>query len=511
MSLKQKVTQTRKKLKRKKCEKVTSTQDLTHSGIDFASFVYDVVENDTVIDYSEMKPSRQYVIKGILKDSVDKIFRKYKIDNKSDCVDCLRYVEKSLLQSEPLAQPINSDEIIQDQLSKLSLPSRNQLVRLLTHSEESLNEDVLNLFPSLRAKSEHLLISGIRKERVDKIDLKFISDFMHAYCRVNTFGGKVKVAEETYHAVHEYQDTLKNIYLDDFQSSRELEDFVARTGKTSVSFTKFKEGALMCPCIRAPVMRVCVDEVETAFNEVVKTLHNIGKKRWKRNRDDCECPFCTREAVEKERLGDDYIHPLSSGIMLLRHLQCERVPFPCKVRPGIERPKTFRKDCCFDLCQVCQEFLTSPECIIQCPSLFDDTINYKWRQFTNVVLDNGNELRELKEVTGSLAQFKQHFDVLLIKYKKHYFNYKWLNLCRNEDIDSLGRHKIFIQTDYSAQPTLDSQDKLNCVGHGVCVLSCWVILHSPRLESYISESGDRIEYKFYECDHIRVVTPSTGI
>jgi hypothetical protein len=68
---------------------------------------------------------------------------------------------------------------------------------------------------------------------------------------------------------------------------------------------------------------------------------------------------------------------------------------------------------------------------------------------------------------------------------------------------------LFIQTDYSAQPVLDSQDKLNCVGHGVCVLSCWVILHSPRQEYYWYE-GKKVFYTFYECDHIRVVTPSTG-
>lgn len=328
---------------------------------------------------------------------------------------------------------------------------------------------------------------------------------------MNTFSGKVKVADDTYHAVHEYHDTLKNIYLDDFLSSREFEEFVARTGKTSVSFTKFKEGALMCPCIREPVMRVCVDEVETAFNEVVRTLHNIRKSRWNRNRDECECQFCTHEAVKKERLGEDYIHPLSSGIVLLRHLQCERVPFPCKVRRGIERPKIFRKDCCFDQCQACHAFLTSPECMLQCPTLFSDTSTYKWRQYTNVVLDNGNELRELKEISGTVAQFTEVFKDILIKYKKHYFNYKWLNLCRKEDIDSMASDTIVVQTDYSAQPTLDSQDKLNCVGHGVCVLSCWVVLHSPRLESYIDANGERIEYKFYDCDHIRVVTPSTGI
>lgn len=172
-----------KKKRRVILEKCEEAIRLT-SGIDFASFAHDVVENDKVLDYCNLKSTRQYEIKSTLKESVDKIFKQYKVENKSDCVDCLRYVERALLQSQPQQQSIiYNDTVIQDQLTKLSLPSRNQLVRLLSHSEETLNEDVLNIFPSLRAKSEHLLNTGRRKTRCDKMDVTFISDFMHAYCR----------------------------------------------------------------------------------------------------------------------------------------------------------------------------------------------------------------------------------------------------------------------------------------------------------------------------------------
>ena len=127
-----------------------------------------------------------------------------------------------------------------------------------------------------------------------------------------------------------------------------------------------------------------------------------------------------------------------------------------------------------------------------------------------MALDNGNSLKEIKEKTGTLDQFRAHFLECFMKYKEHYLKYKWLNLCRREDIRNLGPFDLFIQTDYSAQPILDSQDKLNSVGHGVCVLSCWVVLHSPRLEYYTNENGEQIEYTFYECDHVRVVSPSSG-
>lgn len=125
---------------------------------------------------------------------------------------------------------------------------------------------------------------------------------------MNTFCSKVRVSEKNaptaeYHAVHEYNDTLKNIFADEFLNSIEFQDFVERTGKQSISFSKFLEGACACPCIRAPVMRVCVDEVETAFNELVKTLNNIRKRNRNQRRPECACLFCQNEAAKKNSLG----------------------------------------------------------------------------------------------------------------------------------------------------------------------------------------------------------------
>lgn len=130
-------------------------------------------------------------------------------------------------------------------------------------------------------------------------------------------------------------------------------------------------------------------------------------------------------------------------------------------------------------------------------------------EFQQVKLDNGKYLKELQPVTGNLIALRAKFSRTLKKYRLHYYTYKWLNLTRMHDLENLGPTELFIQTDYSAMVTLDSQNKMNCVGHGVCVLQCWAVLHSPRQEFYML-NGERIYYKFYECDHIRVVSPSTG-
>ena len=44
----------------------------------------------------------------------------------------------------------------------------------------------------------------------------------------------------------------------------------------------------------------------------------------------------------------------------------------------------------------------------------------------------------------------------------------------------------------------------------MCVLSCWVVLHSPEIREYEDENDKRYEYLHYDCDHIRVASPATG-
>lgn len=117
--------------------------------------------------------------------------------------------------------------------------------------------------------------------------------------RVNTFGNKIKVAPDVYHPVHEYNDKLRNIFLDDFKHSMEFKLFMERTGRTSISYSKFLEGALRCPCIREPQMRVCVDKVETMFSEVSKTLAKIRFN----NRILCCCNFCIEQKIMEEVHG----------------------------------------------------------------------------------------------------------------------------------------------------------------------------------------------------------------
>lgn len=268
---------------------------LSSSMLTFSAVTSNEALVDDMRDFGELSRSAQYRVFRAIKEEMIRLCTLNKLSDQN-ITEFLEYIVSDITR-ERRTVPSNLDAIIKQRMSSLSLPERNLFIKFLTHSSDgTLNIPVLNLLPSCKNRSEQLLHQKARKVRNDKIDLQFISEFMHDYCRVNTFGSKVRVDEGVFHAVHEYNDTLRNIYLDDFQQSEEFQAFCNRTGRSSIGFSKFKVGALSCRCIQQPSMRVCVDEIETEFIENVATLRGI----WLKSKSTCNCAFCTIEKGRKE-------------------------------------------------------------------------------------------------------------------------------------------------------------------------------------------------------------------
>ena len=106
-----------------------------------------------------------------------------------------------------------------------------------------------------------------------------------------------------FHFPHEYNDTLYNIYKKEFLISEEYEYLKTVSKRDNISYRIFLEGALLCPCIRQPTLRYCVDEIETGVAELCKTIQS----RRKTLKFICECLFCTNERQREEN---------SEGIMI---------------------------------------------------------------------------------------------------------------------------------------------------------------------------------------------------
>lgn len=169
-----------------------------------------------------------------------------------------------------------------------------------------------------------------------------------------------------------------------------------------------------------------------------------------------------------------------------------------------------RKECCFGECQECNARIKSSSSLLQCPVLFDANRLCSWREYDTIISDASFPLKELRNTSGDGLTFKVTFIKKFEIFKKHHFKCKWLQFCRKFDVSTLTCNDVYIQTDYSAQPALESQDKLNCTGHGVCVLSCWLVVHSPKIRTYKDGNGVEHRFKYFECDHVRVVSPAKG-
>ena len=134
--------------------------------------------------------TQKYQLMKELKNDLHDLFSQKGFQDVPDCVEFLNYMKNSLPQQRKSpSESATAEGVVGAQLKSLPLADRNSLITLLTHQttsedeEPQLSESVLECYPSLRKRSGELLEQKARKIRSDKIDLQFISDFMHNYCR----------------------------------------------------------------------------------------------------------------------------------------------------------------------------------------------------------------------------------------------------------------------------------------------------------------------------------------
>ena len=167
------------------------------SKVTFSSFAKEVLvseDSSKKLQFGELSKTRQYALKQEMKKMLNSMFDKNRMDDEWR-LEFLQYMEKDVLCGRVASSQENC-LVMKKQLDHMSLQDRNTLIRLLTHKEQAvdenyceennvtvINEDMLDIFPSLRNRSRLLAKTVQRKTRDDKIDLEFISDFMHKYCR----------------------------------------------------------------------------------------------------------------------------------------------------------------------------------------------------------------------------------------------------------------------------------------------------------------------------------------
>jgi hypothetical protein len=147
---------------------------------DWGAHADEVIANNVKVPFASKDPEYQ---KKIQRQMRQQLFDTFSDNSMHNTVDCLAFLKSCEAQLGVPAAGQDREEVMSTQLKTLSLPNRNRMISLLTHNSGKINTDMLEIFPGLEARSRELLQQSDRKERCDKIDLMFVSDFMHDYCR----------------------------------------------------------------------------------------------------------------------------------------------------------------------------------------------------------------------------------------------------------------------------------------------------------------------------------------
>jgi hypothetical protein len=370
-----------------------------------------------------------------------------------------------------------------------------------------------------------------RKKRRDAADSDVVYDWMHNYCRVDTNRAAVLVGDGEKHMVHTYTGTLLTMY-EQFVDSYECKEYLLQYPNKRIGFSNFKKFG-RCKCIKQCKFQVCADEKETALTALLWTAHH--------------------QYMRYMRTLKIYKHsPFGSIESLMQPLLCNKVPFPANDGSTTKSPAMmYQQKCCFSMCKICEDRMNAPECIFNDDQFWNQDIRVKWFKYSNIEGSNvncddgnvsldrskvSNELnyydgnvndtrkntrstktnnnkkarRELEETEGSMLDLKkailEHFPI----YLQHHWSYKYQDNSRYLDTHNVRQNEIVIQTDFAAQPTIQSQHKLNCEIDLVCVLYCSVVLHSPQIVEYVDKNGEMKTHNFVECDYVRAISPASG-
>ena len=137
------------------------------------------------IPFGKKSLSRQYSIKNELREHLMEVCGRDEKMTDNEILDFLNYAKRQVTgQARQVLVKQQQQLAIEAALKDRSLQQRKELIRLMTHTASGhLNNNMLEIFPTLRERSVELLTAADRKERVDKIDTTFIVDYMHANCR----------------------------------------------------------------------------------------------------------------------------------------------------------------------------------------------------------------------------------------------------------------------------------------------------------------------------------------
>ena len=385
---------------------------------------------------------------------------------------------------------------------------------------------------------QNLLETLERNIRSDAVAPKSKS-FVYSYCHNDNNAHRidsnnleeVKVdGEESGHIVRIWENALtQEEKYADFRKSIEFQQFKSNFPTLEISKQLFFDQ--ICPCLRDPTIRSCVDLDYSELEEYLVAMRNILKKdqETKASFISCSCPFhlrlrqaptatCFETAVRSKPLRD-----------ILSSTFCAKIEdqeMATGSGSGRKVPKLFQATCMNGTCNNCgidntfQEFNECP--LFKLPETWQnnfipnpdetDTLEkveppsnnervFECRVWCKVKIANSSATQmEIRTKKKTWKQLVYRLKETLQRTRHHHADLQWSKVCQDvlaQNIDP--RYAISIFTDFGATADLYANAKDNSTINGHAIIDIFYILSDQKDVEYTNENGDSDVHRLTKC------------
>jgi len=276
----------------------------------------------------------------------------------------------------------------------------------------------------------------------------------------------------------------------------------------------------LCPSVRKPSFRSCVNEKMSALSYIMEDLYRVlnNNETLRKRIEECPC-LRHRTARDMTALGETPPKLWHNEMRCLPSRFCGMATCEKKeqqyLRVGDDEPPKLRDKCCTKSdCANCgfaiKMGLGAPDCtaFTECDELMEVTL---WEKAAR----NGDRFqREPTRHTGADRKTVAEVYDILVKdvapvALEHLGEAQWWHTHVERKVATLGTTELLIYTDFSATPELIAKEVGNCHEAEHCVIDVLVVLDDPR-DVEVIKDGESTMKRIYSCTYWAFLGPTDG-
>jgi len=277
----------------------------------------------------------------------------------------------------------------------------------------------------------------------------------------------------------------------------------------------------LCPSVRKPSFRSCVNEKMSALSYLMEDFYSVinSSETVRKRIEECACRR-HRTARDMRAMGETPPKLWHEELRCLPSRFCGMATCAKEEHPHLqigekEPPKLRAKSCTKSNCSSCgfarKMGLGDPECTAfsGCSELMDVTL---WEKAAR----NGDRFqREPTRYTGADRKTVAEVHSILVDdvapiALEHLGEAQWWHTQVERKVATFGQNELLIYTDFSATPELIAKEVGNCHEAEHCVIDVLVVLDDPRMVKVVNKNGEVIEKRINSCTYWAFIGPTDG-